>query len=76
MALTNLKVIKDEQATQPRAPEPIASYNARSDEGAGPRPIPVRKGLHLDVDAVLARSLPRLTAEAPESGRENNLPLI
>ena len=65
MAQTNLKVIKDERSTQTREQAAIESNNARSDEQAKPGLILIRKGRHLDVDAVLARSIPSLTETKP-----------
>ena len=64
MATPNLILINDEQTAQNRARAAIEAYSSKSDE---PRirlePIPVRKGKHLDVDAVLARSLARVAGE-------------
>jgi hypothetical protein len=76
MALTNLKVIKDEQTPQARAQEAMESYNAESVEPAPARLILIRKGRRLDVDAVLARSLPSLTGEGLKSVQEKSLPQL
>jgi hypothetical protein len=64
MATANLILIKDEQASQNRARAAIESYSPRSDEQRlRLEPIPVRKGKHLDVDEVLARSFARVVGE-------------
>jgi hypothetical protein len=61
MATASLILIKDEQTNQHRARAAIEAYSVKSDERQiRPEPIPVRKGRHLDVDAVLARSLARV----------------
>lgn len=64
MATANSILTKDEQTTQNRARAAIEAYSSKS-EGQTIRlePIPVRKGRHLDVDAVLAGSLARLVSE-------------
>jgi hypothetical protein len=63
MATPNL-IIKDEQTAQNHARAAINAYCSRSDEKRiRPEPIPARKGRHLDVDAVLARSLARVVSE-------------
>jgi hypothetical protein len=63
MALTNLRVVNDEPTTQSRAQAAIESYNAKSNERAVSQPISIRKGRHLDVDEVLARSLPKVAGQ-------------
>ena len=63
MGLANLRVVKDRQTTRNRARVAIESYNARSHERNGPWPIPVCNGTYLDVDAILARSLPEVLSE-------------
>ena len=62
MALTNLRLIKDEQTIQDRARAAIDAYHLKSAENriASDRNFRPR---HLDVDAVLARSLPKLTTK-------------
>lgn len=61
----NLKVIKkDWQKSQNRAPAKEVPI-AKSDEQMIPVPLPVRKGLRLDVDEILKRSLPKVST--PES---------
>jgi hypothetical protein len=64
MATANLILINDEQTAQNRARAAIEAYSVKSDERQfRPEPIPVPKGRHLDVDAVLARSLARVVGE-------------
>jgi hypothetical protein len=63
MSVAYLRVIKDAQTTKDRGRAAIEAHTAVSRERTGPGPIPVRKGRHLDVDAVLARSLPRMVSE-------------
>ena len=60
MTLLNLRDVKDEETIEDRA---IETYPARPDELIEPSPIPISQNRRLDVDAVLRRSLPRLTAE-------------
>jgi hypothetical protein len=73
MPLTNPTVINDEQTIQSSAQAAIASYHATSNEQAAPQRISLRKGRHLDVDEVLARSLPSLTVEGLNFGQEKML---
>ncbi len=47
---------KDEQTPQERARAAIEAYPAKSHELFERGQIPVRKGRHLDVDGILARS--------------------
>ena len=63
MALANLRLIKDPRTSQDRARAAIEAYNARSDERIMPWPIPVCNGSYLDVDAILAHSLPKLLSQ-------------
>lgn len=64
MATANLILIKDEQTAQNRARAAIEAYSAKSDEQQITlEPTPARRGKHLDVDAVLARSLARVAGE-------------
>jgi hypothetical protein len=64
MATPNLMLIKDEQTAQNHARAAIEAYSSKSDEQPiRPEPTPVRKGRHLDVDAVLSRSLARVAGE-------------
>jgi len=67
MAVINLRVVNDERTIQRRAQAAIELY-ARSNEKAAARHISTRKGRHLDVDEVLARSLPSLTVKGLGSG--------
>jgi len=62
MALANLR-IKEERTTQDRARAAIEAYAVKSVERIDPRPIPIPGRRHLDVDAVLARSLPKVVSE-------------
>ena len=62
MATANLILIKDEQTNQHRARAAIEAYSTKSEQRIRPEPIPVREGRHLDVDAVLARSLARVVS--------------
>jgi hypothetical protein len=63
MALVNLRVVKNRQTTQDRAPADIEAHTSKSDEQINPAPIPVSPRRHLDVDAVLARSLREVESE-------------
>jgi hypothetical protein len=63
MSAAYLRVVKDAQATKDRARAAIEAHTAISHERTSPALIPVRKGRHLDVDAVLARSLPEVVSE-------------
>jgi hypothetical protein len=64
MATANLILIKDKQTAQKRARAAIEAYSPNSDEQRiRLERIPVRKGRHLDVDAVLARSFARVVGE-------------
>jgi hypothetical protein len=58
MALANSKD-KDEQTRQERARAAIDAYKPKYDDLSAA----VRKGRHLDVDAVLARSLPKTISQ-------------
>jgi len=55
MTLVNTIENKDEQTSQELAP--IEVYVPKSDDLSSARPILIRKGQHLDVDGILARSL-------------------
>ena len=59
MTLLNLRDVKDEETIEDRA----ETYPARPDELIESSPVPITQNRRLDVDAVLRRSLPRLTAE-------------
>ena len=58
MTLVELLEIDDERTSQELAATEV--YVPRSGELSRPAPILVPKGQHLDVDAILARSLPKL----------------
>jgi len=61
MTLIDLRHVKEEEPMKDRAPAAIETYRAAPDELIGPRLVSRKR--HLDVDAVLARSLRRVTAE-------------
>ena len=63
MTLTNLRVVKDEQAIQEQSRAAIQAYHIKPDELSGQSSHPVSRRRHLDVDAVLARSLRKVTKE-------------
>jgi hypothetical protein len=63
MELANSRVIKDEQTTQNHARAAIDAYTANSDERIISGPNPVSQRRHLDVDAVLARSVRKVVSE-------------
>lgn len=60
MELGYLKLVKDWQMSQKRAAV-ITGIIVQSDEQMIPGPIPVRKGLYLDVDEILRRSVPSVS---------------
>ena len=62
MAETNLRLIKDNRTAQNRSRAVKEAYSARPDERFSPWPIPVCNGPYLDVDAILARSLPKVVS--------------
>ncbi len=62
MTLIDLRDIKAKQPTQDRARNVIQIHQATPNELIGPSPGPIARK-RLDVDAVLARSLPRLSAD-------------
>jgi hypothetical protein len=63
MALANSKEVEGEQANQERALSVVRIYHAKPDEWNDPRFTLFPRRPYLDVDAVLARSLPKLTGE-------------
>ena len=63
MALANLRVTKDEQTTQNRVRAAIEAYTSKFHERISPGLNPVSRGRRLDVDAILARSLPKVVGE-------------
>lgn len=56
-------IIKDGDTTQDRMRAATKAYNAKPGERVSPRPVPISRARPLDVDAVLARSLPKLVSE-------------
>jgi hypothetical protein len=63
MSLTNSREVEGEQTNQDRARAAIRTYQAKPDERSDPRFNPVPRSQRLDVDAVLARSLPKVVGE-------------
>jgi hypothetical protein len=63
MSLANSRDDEDEQTTQDRARAAIQNYRAEPAERISLGAIPFRKGRHLDVDEVLARSLPKTISQ-------------
>jgi hypothetical protein len=63
MATANSIVIKDGYTNQNHVRSAIEAYESKSDERIGPGSDPVCQVRHLDVDAVLARSLPKVVSE-------------
>jgi len=63
MATANSIVIKDAQTIPNRARAAIEAYTLKSGKPFGPGSDPVSQVRHLDVDAVLARSLPKVVSE-------------
>jgi hypothetical protein len=60
MHLVETKETKDERTAQ--LPQAMAVYAPNANHLSSATPIPVRKGQHLDVDGILARSLPNSVA--------------
>jgi hypothetical protein len=63
MATANLGLKLDSQTAQSHPAEAIEDHISGLDELVDPRPIPISGLRHLDVDAVLARSLPKVVSE-------------
>jgi hypothetical protein len=63
MSLTNSRAVEGEQTNQDRARAAIQTYHAKPDKRSEPGFNPVSRSQRLDVDAVLARSLPRVVGE-------------
>ena len=63
MATANSILIKDEPTSQNRARAAIEAYTSKSDERIAPSSDPVSHKRHLDVDAVLARSVRKVVSE-------------
>lgn len=69
MEILNLKLVTDEQVTQS---QPQAAMEVLADiplNLEAPKLIRTRTPMHLNVDAVLARSLPKLTVGSQKSGK-------
>ena len=71
MTLPASRVIKEEQTTQDRTRADLELYIARLDERLSSGPVPVRKSGRLDVDGILARSLPPTVSQTPWHGKLN-----
>lgn len=63
MSPANSKEVEGEQAKQDRARAAVQIYHPKPEERNYPRFNLVPRRPHLDVDAVLARSLPKVTGE-------------
>lgn len=61
MVTANSRV--NERTTRNLGRAAIKAYNAKPDEEISPQPTPVSRARRLDVDAVLARSLPKVAGE-------------
>ena len=70
MALANLKD-KDQQTPQKRARAALEAYPNKSDELRSAERILVRKGQHLDVDGVLARSFKDIKSITPALNQQS-----
>jgi len=62
MHLVDIKEINDERTSRGRAPALIEPQAPKANDVNSATPIPVRAGRHLDVDEILARSVPNLGA--------------
>ncbi len=67
MTLEILKISIDERATAER--KRLDTGTAQSDQPIDPRPLPLNHHRHLDVDRVLARSLPALSHESDSGAK-------
>jgi hypothetical protein len=63
MSPANSKEVEGEQTNHNRSRAAVQIYLAKPDEGNDPQSNLVPPRPHLDVDAVLARSLPKVTGE-------------
>lgn len=63
METANLKIVTNQQATQSQELPTTAAVSHWPVIREAPKPVPVRLGRHLDVDEVLARSLPKVLGE-------------
>jgi|GEM_PF-1987574 len=70
VALANSKD-KDEQTLQKRARAAIQEYPNKSDELISSKQIRVRKGQHLDVNRVLARSFKDVESISPALNQQS-----
>jgi hypothetical protein len=71
MTKANLLAFKDDTAQD--RPAPAESITTSSDKWIGVERIPLRRVQRLDVDAVLARSLPRVLANRDAEPRRKSL---
>ena len=71
MTKTNLLALKDDPAQD--RPAPAKPTTTNSDKWIVVEPIPVRRVQRLDVDAVLARSLPKVLANRDLAPRRKPL---
>lgn len=71
MTKVNLHALKDD--TGPERPTPADPPTTHSDKRIVVEPIPLRRVQHLDVDAVLARSLPKALANREATPRRKSL---
>jgi hypothetical protein len=69
MKAANLRIVTDTPPPKIVAQVTIEALAPGPIRGVAPAPIPARRGRHLDVDAVLARSLPKV-AETSRSSHE------
>jgi len=63
MAPPSLRTVKDRQTSQDLARPAMAAHNARPNDRIKPCPISVSKGRYLDVDRILALSLPNVVSK-------------
>ena len=73
MSVSNLRAVDHEQRIPIRVEGATEPYEQTFDEQNVSRPVVNRRGRHLNVDEVLARSLPKLTDKGRTSGQEKNL---
>jgi len=63
MPVASSRDVKDEQTTREVARKSIQTYHAKPDERISLGPLALRKGRHLDLNEILARSLPKALGE-------------
>lgn len=63
MATANLRIIQDRHTTQERARAAVEAHASKSNERTTAGSAPFSRVRHLNVDAVLARSLPKVAGE-------------